>query len=109
MVYVKVVPLTVGLVRVSGVPSLNSCASTVSNETSDATIAELSIKVQVKVIPVPTITMSELLLLVSISEEGGGTTYNIMNMQLWLVSTFQLILTLNPDVISIDTHCYNVS
>ena len=69
-------PLTVGLVRVSGVPSLNSCASTVSNETSDATIAELSIKVQVKVTPVPTITMSELLLLVSMSEEGGGTTYN---------------------------------
>ena len=55
----KVVPVTVGPVRVSGVPSLESCASTISNEISDAAIAELSIKVQVKVTLVPTVTMPE--------------------------------------------------
>ena len=73
----KVVLLTVGPVRARGVPSLDSCASTISNETSDSTIAELSIKVQVKATPVPTITMSELPLLVKISEEGGGTMQTI--------------------------------
>ena len=55
----KVVPVTVGPVRVSGVPSLESIASTISNEISDATIAELSIKVQVKVTSVPIVAMLE--------------------------------------------------
>ena len=73
----KVVPLTFDLVRVSGVPFLNSCASTISNKTSGSTIAELSVQVQVQVTPVPTITMSELPLLVKISEEGGGTMQTI--------------------------------
>ena len=68
----KVVPVTVGPVRVSGVPSLESCASTISNEISDATIAKLSIKVQVKVTLVPIVTMLERLLVI-IREDGVGT------------------------------------
>ena len=65
----------------SGSPFLDSCTSTISNETSEATIAKLNTKVQVKVMPVPTVTMSELLLLVSVREDGVGTIqkqYTIM-------------------------------
>ena len=71
----KVVPVTgeiVGLL--SGVPSLNSCTFTISNERSDATIAEFNTKVQIKVISDPSITMLALpLLLVKMREDGVGT------------------------------------
>ena len=45
----KVVPATVGPVRVSGVPSLDSCASTISTERSDSTTDGLNSTVQVRV------------------------------------------------------------
>ena len=45
----KVVPVTVRPVIVSGVPSLDSCASTVSNERSDSTIAGSNSTVQMRV------------------------------------------------------------
>ena len=86
-------PVTVGPLRVSGVPSLDSCASTVSSERSDATITELNTKVQVKVTPVPTVTMSELPLLVSIREEGVGTIqtqiYNNINSDQYFNTHFE--------------------
>ena len=70
----KVVLVIVRPVKVSGIPSLDSCASTISKERSDTTIAEFNIIVHVKVMPDPTVTISEVPLLVSVREDGGGTT-----------------------------------
>ena len=68
-----VVPVTVGdSVRASGVPSLNSCASTTSKERSEATIAEFNTKVQV----ITTVDISSTGLgglLVMDTETGEGT------------------------------------
>ena len=77
---VKVVPVTGNMVGLlSGAPSLEICAPTISNERSDTTIAELNTKVQVKVTSSSTVTMSEMPLLVSMREDGGGTTVNFFN------------------------------
>ena len=70
----KVVSVTVRLVKVSRVSSLDSCASTISNERSGTTIAESNTKVKVKVVSDPTITISVVPLLVIIRDDGGGTT-----------------------------------
>ena len=42
-------PVTVGPLRASGVPSLESCADTISSDTSDSTIAEFNSTVQITV------------------------------------------------------------
>ena len=52
----KVVPVTVGPVKVSGVPFLDSCASTISKTISESVIAEFSIILQVKVTSDPIIS-----------------------------------------------------
>ena len=68
----KVVPATVGPVRVSGVPSLDSCASTISTERSESTTDGLNSTVQVRVTVDPVLT--ELVWsLVIITEAGVGT------------------------------------
>ena len=65
-----VVPVTIGPVRASGVPSLDSCASTTNKKISEPTIAEFNCTVQVKVKSDPTVWMPELpLLLVSVIED----------------------------------------
>ena len=65
-----VVSVTIGPVRASGVPSLDSCASTTSKNISEPTIAEFSCTVQVKVASDPTIWVPKLpLLLVSVTED----------------------------------------
>ena len=71
MVYVKVVPVTVGAVRASMVPSLDSCAATIINERSDSTTAGPNSTVQVRVTSVPTIWT--VLLFVKVTDDGGGT------------------------------------
>ena len=83
--------LIVGPVSVSGVPSLESCVSTISNKISEATIAEFNSKVQVKVTSEPR-TGRELglelwSLLTSVMDDGLGT-----------------LLKLSNDIISIDNN-----
>ena len=64
MVYVKIVPVTFGPVRVSGVPSLVSCTSTISNDISDPKITtEFNSTVQVSITGDPTVTRFVALLL----------------------------------------------
>ena len=71
----KVVPVADDIVGLlSGIPSLNSCTSTISKGRSVATIAKFNSKVQVKVTSDPTITTLVLpLLLVKMREDGVGT------------------------------------
>ena len=64
-------PDTVGPVRDSGVPSLNSCAVTISNESSDSNIAEFNPTVHVTVTEDPLVTT--LSLLVTVTNCGSGT------------------------------------
>ena len=52
----KVVPFTVRPDKANGVPSLDSCASTISKAFSDPKIAEFNTKVQVRVVSDPTTT-----------------------------------------------------
>ena len=78
----------------SGVPSLNSCTSTISNERSDANIAEFNSKAQVKVTSNPTITMLALSLL-KMREDGVGT------MQAYLHT---IIIMSNNQSLIINTH-----
>ena len=68
----KVVPATVGPVRVSGVPSLDSCASTISSERSDSTTAGLNSTMQVRVTVVPALTGLAWSLVI-VTEAWGGT------------------------------------
>ena len=51
----KVVPVTAGPDRASGVPSLDSFASTISNERSDSTIAGSNSTVQMRVTSDPSV------------------------------------------------------
>ena len=68
-------PVTVGPVRVSGVPSLDSCASTISKKISEAKMAEFNSKVHVKVMSEPRIGRElELWPLLSVIEDGMGTS-----------------------------------
>ena len=73
----KVVPDAVDPVRVSGVPSLESCADTINNKISEATIAEFNSKVQVKVTSEPRtereVGLELRSLLTSVMEDGPGT------------------------------------
>ena len=73
----KVVSLIVGSVRASGVPSFESCVSTISNKISEATTAEFNSKVQVKVTSEPRIGRELGLelwsLLTSVMKDGLGT------------------------------------
>ena len=71
MVYMKVVPVTVGPVRTSMVPSLDSFVASVINERSDSTTAGPNSTVQVRVTSVPMIWT--VLLLVKVTDDGGGT------------------------------------
>ena len=66
----KVVPVTVGPVRASGVPSLDSCASTVSKNISASNI-ELNFTTHVKVASDPIIWIELTALLVSVRDEVG--------------------------------------
>ena len=66
------VPVTVGPVRASGVPFLDSCASTISNERSDCETAGLNSTVQINSTLVPVLGIG-LGLLVTITEDGSGT------------------------------------
>ena len=73
----KVVPVTVGPVGFSIVSSLDSCADTISNESSDSiTAAESNSTVQVTVIEDPTGWIVPLGLFVIITEDGAGTKSN---------------------------------
>ena len=67
----RVVPVSVGSVRVSGVPSLDNCASTISNESSDSITAGPNSTVQITVIEDPMLT--KLSLLVTVTDWGSGT------------------------------------
>ena len=69
----KVVPVTVGPIRANGVPSLNSCASTVNRKISDPSTAECNSTVQVSVTSDPTITVESPSLFVSVTVDGIGT------------------------------------
>jgi hypothetical protein len=75
---VKVVPDTVGPVRVSGAPSLSRCVSTINKRISEGTIAECNSKVQVQVTSEPRIGrelgLKQQSLLTSVMEDGVGTT-----------------------------------
>ena len=68
----KVVPVTVGPVRASGVPPLDSCASTTSNERSDGETAGPNSTMQINSTLVPAFGIG-LGLLVTIIEDGAGT------------------------------------
>ena len=104
-------PVTVMPGRANGVPSLDSCAFTISKAFSDPTIAGFNTKVQVKVMSDPTTAAS--LLVVSVREDGIGTAkinthiaiYNIII----ITSLTIFILTLNSDIPGINIHCYNIS
>ena len=61
--YVKIVPVTFRPVRVRGVPSLNSCTSTINNDISDSVTAEFNSTVQVSITGDPTVTRLVALLL----------------------------------------------
>ena len=69
--------LTVGSLRVSGVPSLDSRASTISKKISDATTAGFNSKVHTKVTLEPRIGREKelwsLLYIVNAMEDGVGT------------------------------------
>ena len=67
----KVLPATVGPVKVSGVPSLDSCASTISTERSDSTTDGPNSIVQVTVTSVP-LRMGLAGLLATVTD-GSGT------------------------------------
>ena len=69
----KVVPATVGPVKVSGVPSLDSCASTISTERSDSTTDGPNSTAQVRLTSDPTGQMGFGLLLVRFTEIEVGT------------------------------------
>ena len=69
----KVVPVTVGPVRASGVPSLDSCASTISKERSDSIIAGPNSTVQDTVTVDPTSWMVLTGILMMVIEDGAGT------------------------------------
>ena len=69
----KVVPVTVGPVRFSGVPSLNSCASTNSNESSDSITAGPNSAVQVTEMWDPIERIVPLGSFVIVTEDGVGT------------------------------------
>ena len=78
----KVVPLILDLVRIlSGVPSLDNCASTVSNESSDSKITGLISTVQMRVMFDPTgqilLTIG---LVVIVIDDGGGTVKKLMQL-----------------------------
>ena len=70
----NIVPVTVRSVRVSGVPSLDSCTSIISSERSDSTIAEFNSTVQKKVMSDPIMNFGSLVF--SVIEAGVGTTKN---------------------------------
>ena len=69
----KVVPVTIGPVRTSRVPSLDSCASTVTRKISEPNIAEFNITVQVSITLDPIIRMGLTISLVNVTEDGLGT------------------------------------
>ena len=72
------VPVTVRvLVSVSGIPSLNSCTSTVSKVRSDSLKAGLNSTVQLKVTAVPSIITGPAMLLVMETVAGPGTEKKI--------------------------------
>ena len=77
----KVVPVAGDTVELlNGIPSLDNCTSTISNDRSDSTIiAEFNSKVQVKVMSSPIVTMSKSLLLANTREDGVGTIQNFMH------------------------------
>ena len=103
----KVVPVTGDIVGLlSEAPSLDSCTSTISSERSDSTIAEFNSKVQIKVISFPIVTMSELL--ANMREDRGGTIQKFMH-SMNSNQIIILLLTLNPDILRVDIHCYNIS
>ena len=104
----KVVSVTVMPGRANGVPSLDSCAFTISKAFSDPTIAGFNTKVQVKVMSDPTTAAS--LLVVSVREDGVGTAKintHIVIYYYYILTIF--ILTLNSDTPGINIHCYNIS
>ena len=75
-------PVTVGPVRVNGVPSLDSCTSTINEKISEATIAEFNSNVHIRVKSEPRIRRELELrpILVSVMEDGVGTLYKIIKL-----------------------------
>ena len=69
----KVVPVTIGVVRVSGVPFLDSCASTISKNISEPSIAEFNSTVHVSSTSDPTIWIPSATLLVNVIVDEVGT------------------------------------
>ena len=70
----KVVPVTIGPFRASGVPSLVNCVSTTNKNISEPSIAECNFTEHVNVISDPIIWLKLVLLLVKATEDGVGTT-----------------------------------
>ena len=68
----NVVPVTVRLDRFPMLPSLNSCADTISNDSSDSITAGPNSTVQVTVIAEP-LRIILPLLLVTVTDRGSGT------------------------------------
>ena len=74
----KVVPDLSGLDRLSGVPSLDSCASTINNARSEDTIAEFNTKVQVMTtVDISSTGLGGLLVVDTEAEEGTEGRKNI--------------------------------
>ena len=69
----KVVPVTVGPVRASGAPSLESCTSTLNKNISDSNIAGFNTIAHVNVTSDPVVRMELASLLVSEIDDGVGT------------------------------------
>ena len=72
MVYVSAVPVTVRPVSVSGIPSLESCVSTISSDRSASSTAGPNSTTQARVTSDPT-TIGRSTLLVIATEAGLGT------------------------------------
>ena len=67
----KVVPDITGLDRLSGVPSLDSCASTINNARSEDTIAEFNTNVQIMTtVDISSTGLGGLLVVDTEAEEG---------------------------------------
>ena len=69
----KVVPVTVGSVRASGAPSLDSRTSTLNKNISDSSTAGFNTTVHVSVTLDPVVWMELASLLVSAIDDGVGT------------------------------------
>ena len=90
----KVVPVTIGPVRASGVPSLDSCIITTNRGRSDSITAGPISTVQVRIMSDPIGRMGLGLLLIKYMESGAGTKLRMSNYFYVRVYTFNCICIL---------------